>query len=154
MLYRTITRVRGGSAALPRLKDQSLALTRLKDQSGALGRVKDESTALIRLKSQSGFTLIELLVVILIIGVLAAIAIPAFLSQTKKANDAAAKTQVGTLQTTMKTYAIENAGSYAGARRSVTHLHDERDGQQRRRLQRRLLVTSRPEVTTLQHRLH
>jgi type IV pilus assembly protein PilA len=115
MLYRTITRVRGGSAALPRLKDQSLALTRLKDQSGALGRVKDESTALIRLKSQSGFTLIELLVVILIIGVLAAIAIPAFLSQTKKANDAAAKTQVGTLQTTMKTYAIENAGSYAGA---------------------------------------
>ena len=98
MLYPTLTRLRGTTAALPRLKGQSLALTRLKDRSGALGRVKDESAALIRLKSQSGFTLIELLVVILIIGILAAIAIPAFLSQTTKANDAAAKTQVGTLR--------------------------------------------------------
>ncbi len=68
-----------------------------------------------RMNSEEGFTLIELLVVILIIGILAAIAIPAFLSQTSKANDAAAKTQVGTLQTTMETYAAENNGSYAGA---------------------------------------
>ncbi len=68
-----------------------------------------------RLSKEEGFTLIELLVVILIIGILAAIAIPAFLSQTSKANDAAAKTQVGTLQTTMETYAAENNGSYAGA---------------------------------------
>jgi type IV pilus assembly protein PilA len=64
---------------------------------------------------ESGFTLIELLVVILIIGILAAIAIPAFLSQKSKANDAAAKTQVGTLQTAMETYSTENSGSYAGA---------------------------------------
>ena len=62
-----------------------------------------------------GFTLIELLVVILIIGILAAIAIPAFLSQTSKASDSAAKTQVGTLQTTMEAYASENNGSFAGA---------------------------------------
>ena len=62
-----------------------------------------------------GFTLIELLVVILIIGILAAIAIPAFLSQTSKANDSAAKTQVGTLQTSMETYASENSGSYENA---------------------------------------
>ncbi len=68
-----------------------------------------------RLSSEEGFTLIELLVVILIVGILAAIAIPAFLNQTSKANDAAAKTQVGTLQTTMETYANENSGSYAGA---------------------------------------
>jgi type IV pilus assembly protein PilA len=115
MFYRALARFRGGSAALTRFKGQSVALTRFKDQSGAVSRVKDESVALIRLKSQSGFTLIELLVVILIIGILAAIAIPAFLSQTTKANDAAAKTQVGTLQTAMKTYAVENAGSYAGA---------------------------------------
>src|SRR5271169_4728343 len=64
---------------------------------------------------QAGFTLIELLVVILIIGILAAIAIPAFLSQTSKANDSAAKTQVGTMQTTMETYAAEHSGSYEGA---------------------------------------
>jgi type IV pilus assembly protein PilA len=68
-----------------------------------------------RMNSEEGFTLIELLVVILIIGILAAIAIPAFLSQTSKANDAAAKTQVGTLQTTMETFAAENNGSYANA---------------------------------------
>jgi type IV pilus assembly protein PilA len=68
-----------------------------------------------RLSSEGGFTLIELLVVILIIGILAAIAIPAFLSQTSKANDSAAKTQVGTLQTTMETYAAENNGSFEGA---------------------------------------
>jgi type IV pilus assembly protein PilA len=67
------------------------------------------------LHNEAGFTLIELLVVILIIGILAAIAIPAFLSQTSKASDSAAKTQVGTLQIAMKTYAIENSGSYAGA---------------------------------------
>jgi type IV pilus assembly protein PilA len=64
---------------------------------------------------ESGFTLIELLVVILIIGVLAAIALPAFLSQKSKADDAAAKTQVGTLQTSIETYSTENSGSYAGA---------------------------------------
>jgi type IV pilus assembly protein PilA len=62
-------------------------------------------------RDDQGFTLIELLVVILIIGILAAIAIPAFLSQTGKANDAAAKTQVGTLQTTIQAYAAER-GSY------------------------------------------
>ena len=64
-------------------------------------------------RDDQGFTLIELLVVILIIGILAAIAIPAFLSQTGKANDSAAKTQVGTLQTTIQAYAAEH-GSYAG----------------------------------------
>jgi type IV pilus assembly protein PilA len=67
-----------------------------------------------RLSKESGFTLIELLVVILIIGILAAIAIPAFLSQTSKANDSAAKTQVGTLQTTMEAYASENNGAFTG----------------------------------------
>jgi type IV pilus assembly protein PilA len=91
------------------------AISRFKGQSAALIRLRDQSDTLIRARSQSGFTLIELLVVILIIGVLAAIAIPAFLSQTSKANDAAAKTQVGTLATTMRTYAVENAGNYEGA---------------------------------------
>jgi len=67
-----------------------------------------------QLGNDKGFTLIELLVVILIIGILAAIAIPAFLSQTSKANDSAAKTQVGTLQTTMQAYASEHSGSFVG----------------------------------------
>jgi type IV pilus assembly protein PilA len=73
-----------------------------------------------RLSKEEGFTLIELLVVILIVGILAAIAIPAFLNQTSKANDAAAKTQVGTLQTTEETCANENSGAYTNC--SLTEL--------------------------------
>lgn len=69
----------------------------------------------VRAQSESGFTLVELLVVMLIIGLLAAIAIPAFFNQRNKANDASAKESVRTVQTALETYSTDNNGAYTGA---------------------------------------
>src|ERR1022692_4328979 len=67
-----------------------------------------------RSSDEGGFTLIELLVVILIIGILAAIAIPSFLSQKSKATDSSAKELARTAQTTAETYSTDHGGNYLG----------------------------------------
>ena len=64
---------------------------------------------------ESGFTLIELLVVMLILGILAAIALPAFFNQKEKAGDAKAKEIAHAAQVAIETYATDNDGTYAGA---------------------------------------
>ena len=74
-----------------------------------------------RLRDEGGFTLIELLVVILIIGILAAIAIPSFLNQKGKAVDASAKELARTAQTTAETYATDHNGSYANLTAKELH---------------------------------
>jgi type IV pilus assembly protein PilA len=62
--------------------------------------------------AEDGFTLVELLVVMLVIGLLAAIAIPAFFNQTSKAKDASAKSQVRELAEAVEQCRVE-APSYS-----------------------------------------
>jgi type IV pilus assembly protein PilA len=65
-------------------------------------------------RTEDGFTIIELLVVVLIIGILAAVALPAFLNQKNKALDASAKELAHSAQIAAETYATDHSGSYAG----------------------------------------
>ena len=65
-------------------------------------------------KEDKGFTLIELLVVVLIIGILAAIAIPVFLGQQNQAKEAAAKSDLGNLKIALISYQTAN-NSYTTA---------------------------------------
>ena len=63
-------------------------------------------------QNEEGFTLIELLVVVIIIGILAAIAIPVFLNQREKAWDSAAQSTLRSIGVAQESYRTEN-GAFA-----------------------------------------
>ncbi|MDO8630842.1 MAG: type II secretion system protein [Phycisphaerales bacterium] len=66
-----------------------------------------------RQSGQNGFTLVEMLIVVLVIGILAAVAIPSFFNQRAKAQDGCAKQMLLSARTAMETYLVDH-GNYLG----------------------------------------
>jgi type IV pilus assembly protein PilA len=79
-----------------------------------MSRVRKIHRRLSHKSADGGFTLIELLVVVLIVAVLAAIAIPMFVSQREKGWRAQMESALRDASTSLESWATENDGSYSG----------------------------------------
>ena len=75
-----------------------------------------------RFDGEAGFTLVELLVVMLVLGILAAVALPSFFNQKSKAADAKAKQVAHTAQVAMEACNGQNKGTYSTANCKLANL--------------------------------
>ena len=67
-----------------------------------------------RKKGEKGFTLVELLVVVIIIGILAAVAVPIYLNQRKSAWKSSVESDVKNASLALETYSTQHNGSFSG----------------------------------------
>ena len=74
------------------------------------------------MKRERGFTLIELMIVVVIIGILAAIAIPNFISMQARAREGSTKSNMHAVQLAAEDYSVQNDGRYAATAAEVITL--------------------------------